>query len=313
MPPVRLIFAGSGAFGLPTLAALKDRVICVVSQPDRPAGRGRHPTPTPIAQYTIENNLPLVRTADINAESLPDADVMVVIAFGQKIAPHQVNHPRLGSINLHGSLLPRFRGAAPVNAAILAGDAVSGNSIIRLAELMDAGAILAQSKLTIGETETAGELHDRLSADGPALVERVLQEMAAGSAVEAGQRQSQATAARKLSRRDTHLDWSQSGQSISLRIRGLWPWPGCHVRLLDAEGTEVARVALARTKAAESEGSRWRDGEIDSHGRINAAGGASAVEILELQPEGRRVMSLADFRRGHAWMPGMRLESIVPE
>jgi len=310
---MRLIFAGSGAFGLPTLAVLKQRVICVVSQPDRPAGRGRHPTPTPIAQYAIENNLPLIRTADINAEALPDADVMVVIAFGQKIAPNQVNHPRLGSINLHGSRLPRFRGAAPVNAAILAGDAVTGNSVIRLAELMDAGAIIAQSKLTIGETETAGELHDRLSEDGPALVERVLQDMEAGTAVEAGQRQSQATAARKLSRRDTWLDWSLSGQAVALRIRGLWPWPGCHVRLLDAEGAEIARIALARAKACESEGTRWRDGEIDTTGRINAEGGKSAVEILEVQPEGRRVMTLADFRRGHAWMPGMRLESVVPE
>ncbi len=170
---MRIIFAGSGEFGLPTLRAILGaghEVVQVVSQPDRPAGRGRGLSPTPVAAEAIAAGLPLLRTPDINQEplneALPPADVMVVIAFGQKIADSVVNHPRLGSVNLHASRLPKHRGAAPINAAILSGDPVAGNSIIRLARKMDAGAVLAESALDVGELETAGELHDRLATDG---------------------------------------------------------------------------------------------------------------------------------------------------
>src|SRR4051812_30100083 len=188
--PLNIIFAGSGEFGLPTLRALRDaghEIVQIFSQPDRPAGRGRKLTPTPIAQFAIEQNLPLIRTANINTESLPQADVMVVIAFGQKLADQVVNHPRLGSVNLHASRLPKYRGAAPINAAILAGETVAGNSIIRLAQKMDAGAVLAQSSIPIGELETAGELHDRLAQDGAPLMLSVLQSLTNGSAIETPQ------------------------------------------------------------------------------------------------------------------------------
>src|SRR5689334_18777973 len=156
MENLQLIFAGAGEFGLPTLEALVNaghQIGLVVSQPDRPAGRGRKLTPTPIAQFALDRGLPLERTDDINALPLPPADVMVVIAFGQKIAANVVNHPRLGSVNLHSSRLPKYRGAAPINAAILAGENITGNSIIRLAQKMDAGAVLGQSSIEIGELE----------------------------------------------------------------------------------------------------------------------------------------------------------------
>jgi len=186
---MRIIFAGSGEFGLPTLEALvadrRHEIVMVISQPDRPAGRGRHLTPTPISKLAIDSKLPLQRTADINSEVLPEADLMLVIAFGQKIAQSQVNHPRTGSINLHGSRLPKYRGAGPVNAAIIAGDTLSGNTIIRVAERMDAGAILAQSSVPIGELETAGELHDRLAEDGVSLAMEVINQLERGTAIEA--------------------------------------------------------------------------------------------------------------------------------
>src|SRR5437868_4198608 len=153
MPDLRIIFAGSGEFGLPSLRALRDGgypIVQVVTQPDRPAGRGRVLTATPIGAFAAASGLPLLKTANINAETLPPADVMVVIAFGQKIAPHVVDHSRLGSVNLHASLLPKYRGAAPINWAIIRGETTSGNSIIRLAQKMDAGAILAQSRVDIG-------------------------------------------------------------------------------------------------------------------------------------------------------------------
>jgi methionyl-tRNA formyltransferase len=234
---------------------------------------------------------------------------MVVIAFGQKVSAEQVNHPRLGSINLHASRLPRWRGAAPINWAILAGDPVTGNSVIRLAQRMDAGAILGQSELPIGETETAGELHDRLSADGVALVLRVLDELSTGQAVEAPQEESLATLAPKLSRESTRLDFTRPADEIARLIRGLYPWPGCRVRLCDAEGTEIDRLRLVRARPADADGPRWHPGEITSLGTVQA--GDQTVEILECQPEGGKPMPLADYRRGHRWQPGMKLESVV--
>ena len=136
---LRILFAGSGEFGLPALRLLRQsghELVHIITQPDRPSGRGRHTLPTPVAQWALDNNLPLLRTANINAESLPPADLLVVIAFGQKISPAVTAHPTLGSINLHASLLPKYRGAAPINWAIARGETVTGNSVIRLAPKM---------------------------------------------------------------------------------------------------------------------------------------------------------------------------------
>ncbi len=312
MSPLRVIFCGSGEFGLPTLQALlqtSHQVVQVISQPDRPAGRGRGLTPTPVSQAARDAHLPLLRTSDINKETLPPADVIIVIAFGQKIAPHIVDHPRLGSINLHASRLPLLRGAAPINWAIIHGDAITGNSVIRLAQKMDAGAILAQSELSIGPTETAGELHDRLAQDGPALVLRVLEDLSTGRAIEQVQDESRATLAPKLSRENTLVDFGESAQELVRRVRGLYPWPGCRVRLCDAQGTEIGRLRLARARPGPSEGPRWKPGEIMTDGLIQT--GSGGLEILQLQPESRAVMSLDDFRRGHPWPTGARVESIL--
>jgi methionyl-tRNA formyltransferase len=305
---MRIIYAGSGEFGLPTLRGLLragHEIALVISQPDRPAGRGRHLTPTPIAQLAIEKKLPLLRTENINNESLPPADLLIVVAFGQKISPEKVSHARLGSINLHGSRLPKFRGAAPVNAAILAGEKTSGNSVIRLATKMDAGAILAQSEIPIGELETAGELHDRLAADGPNLISQVLEKFQRNEVIESPQRESAATYAPKLSRASAKIDWTKSAAEIALQIRGMYPWPGCHVRLLDANGTEKIRAALVRARTVDGGG---QSGTIDANGAVVT--GHGAIEIVEIQPEGKRPMPLAAFRNGHPWQAGMRVESI---
>jgi len=307
---MRIIFTGSGEFGIPTLAALVDagHEIFVYTQPDRPAGRGRKLTPTPVGRFAAERGLRVVATGNLNAENLPAADLMVVIAFGQKIAPPAVNHAKLGSVNLHASLLPKYRGAAPINWAILKGETETGNSVIRLAERMDAGAVLAQSKLLIGETETGGELHDRLAVDGVKLVFRTIEEVQSGGAREIAQDDSRATMAPKLSRQSALIDWDGWGEEIGRKIRGLSPWPGCRVRMRDAAGGEGVVVTLLRARAAGDEEQRWHPGEIALDGCV--ACGHGAVEILEIQPDGKRPMSFADFRRGNAWMPGMKLESI---
>ncbi len=308
MPRLDLIFAGSGEFGLPTLERLahKHRVVQVITQPDRPAGRGKKLTPTPIARFAEENKLRLLKTDKINAENLPSADVMVVIAFGQKISPRVVDQPRLGSVNLHASRLPRYRGAAPINCAILEGEQTSGNSVIRLAERMDAGAILSQSELPIGELETAGELHDRLARDGAPLVDQVLDALASGAAIERAQDESLATLAPKLSRESTVIDWNRDAGAICNQIRGLYPWPGCRVRIVDDAGRELSRVTLVRARG-QSHATGFA-GTILAGGTV--ASGNGAVEIVELQPEGKRPMSLDAYRNGHDWSLGMRLESI---
>lgn len=312
MDSLQVIFAGSGAFGLPTLRALAGaghRIAQVVTQPDRPAGRGRKLTPTPIAHWAVEHGLPVLKTENINGETLPDADAMVVVAFGQKLGEAVVNHPRLGSLNLHASRLPVYRGAAPINWAIMRGETATGNSVIRLAQKMDAGAVLAQSALAIGEVEIAGELHDRLAADGAPLVRQVLQSLAAGTAVEAPQDESLATLAPKLARESSHLDWNRPAIELARQIRGLSPWPGCRTRLLDAEGKELGHLILLRAKPGQGEGPRWRPGEIMVNGLI-ASGDGGGVEILQCQPEGHRSMAMADYRHGHPWQPATRVESL---
>jgi methionyl-tRNA formyltransferase len=310
---MRIIFTGSGEFGLPTLGVLLKaghEVVAVYTQPDRPAGRGRKVTATPIGEFAWKNSLSCTPTENLNAENLPECDLMIVIAFGQKISPTAATHGRLGSVNLHASRLPKYRGAAPINWAIMNGESRTGNSIIRLAPKMDAGAILAQSSVEIGATETAGELHDRLALDGADLMLRTVDDLQARRAVECPQDETNATIAPKLARKLTQIDWNSGAEQISAKIRGLFPWPGCRVALQDAAGGEIARMTLVRARPTQGEGPRWHPGEIMGDGTICAAGGAAGVELLEIQPAGRRPMSLADYRRGNPWMPGMRLRSL---
>jgi methionyl-tRNA formyltransferase len=306
---LRIIFAGSGEFGLPTLRAMLaagHELALVVSQPDRPAGRGRSLTPTPVAREALAGNLPLLRTGQINNQALPPADLMVVIAFGQKISQDACNRPRLGSLNLHASRLPLYRGAAPINWAICRGETHTGNSVIRLADRMDAGAVLAQSQLPIGPTETAGELHDRLAEDGGPLVLRVAEALATGTAAETPQDESRATAAPKLARDAARIDWGRPSADIARLIRGMSPWPGCRVAIRDPSGVVAGRVTLIRADTAAGQGGAA--GCINADGDVWAADGA--VRILEIQPEGKRTMPLAAYRNGHRWEAGMRLESL---
>ena len=311
---MRIIFAGSGEFGLPTLRGLieaGEKIVQVISQPDRPSGRGRKLTPTPVSQFALENKLQLARTANVNAESLPEADVMVVIAFGQKIVAEIVSRPKYGSVNLHASLLPKFRGAAPIHWAILRGETETGNSVIRLAQRMDAGAILGQSRLKIEEAETTGELHDRLANDGAMLMRRVLADLAAGKAIETPQDESQATMAPKLSREESRIEWRQDAAAVARRICAMAPWPGCRVRLMDAAKNELAMMTLLKARPTAGEGCRWNPGETCGEACISCGDGGGAVEILRVQPAGGRPMSVGEYRRGNVWCPGMTVESIV--
>lgn len=325
---MRLLFLGSGEFGLPTLRALarSHEIVGVVTQPDRPAGRGRELTPTPIGAWTAEHlpGVPLLKPENINEASVlervralasPGAvDAWVVIAFGQKLGRALLDG--VFAVNLHASLLPRWRGAAPINAAMLAGDAVTGNTVITLADRMDAGEILGQSMRTIEPSQTAGTLHEALSEDGPVLVERVLREHSAGTLVRRAQDESLATKAPKLSKADGWLDFEQPAERCRWRVHGLTPWPGVTVRVATSAGEQELKVTLVREVSASDAsvaGARMptsaRPGTLigPALGLIQCGGG-TLLRLLMVTPAGKRSMEWGEFVQGRVIEAGSMVQ-----
>lgn len=306
-----VVYFGSGAFGLPTLerVAAVHALRGVVTQPDRPAGRGKKLTPNPIAAWTQANlpGVPIFKPESVNAiaddvRTLP-ADAWVVIAFGQKLG--QALLADRFAVNLHASLLPRWRGAAPIHHAILAGDKVTGNSVITLAERMDAGFVLGQSTRVIEPTQTTGELHDLLAADGPELVLDVLAQHADGTVAYAEQDESGVTLAGKLGRDDAVLDFARGADWCRRRINGLSPWPGVAVEI------NGQRVKLLRADAQE----QGVDGDGAAIGTLVDADGGLVVcadgllKLIDVHPAGGKPMAWIDFARGKRVEAGVVLTS----
>lgn len=295
-PRLKLVFLGSGAFGLPTLRALiaKHDIAMVVTQPDRPAGRGSTLTPTPIASEIQTNfpHIPLLKPEKVNLPEVRDsiralnADAFVVIAFGQKLGKSLLDG--IYAINLHGSILPRWRGAAPINAAILAGDPNVGNSVITLADKMDAGLVLATSSHPLDPAWTTSDLHDILSADGPELIERVLRDRPDGEV----QEESLVTIAPKFAKTDGWVDFKASADECRRRIHGLNPWPGVTVQFRGQP------LKLHRAKSLDQSNQQQPGTLIDPAQGIVACAN-SALELLEVQPANKRPMPWPDFARGH--------------
>lgn len=297
-----VVFFGSGAFGVPTLARLaaEHDLLLIVTQPDRPAGRSQRPTPTPAALWAGENvpGVPVLKPENVNDPGIVERiraagdAAFIVIAFGQKLGPALLDGRF--AINLHASLLPRWRGAAPINRAVLAGDEVTGNSVITLADRMDAGRILGQSHRSIDPMLTAGELHDLLAGDGPALVMDVLARRAAGTLTPREQDPSLVTQAPKLSKDDGWVDFGAGAEECRRRVHGLTPWPGVTVRFRD-EAVKLLRVAAVGAVGSE----RAAPGTVlDAEAGIVACGSGTRLRLLEVQPAGGRAMPWADFARG---------------
>lgn len=307
---MRIIFFGSGAFGVPTLEnlAATHELVAVVSQPDRRAGRGSKLVPTPISAWATEHlpGVPLYRPESINEPEWTDrvraheADAWVIIAYGQKLSEHLLADRF--AINLHASLLPRWRGAAPINAAILAGDTQTGNSVITLASRMDAGFVLGRSNRLIEPNQTAGELHDLLASDGPALVARVLAEHQAGTTAPETQDDTRVTIAPKLRREDAWLDFAETAESVRRRVHGLTPWPGVAVRIGGIE------VRLLRVKDDTAEGESTPDAAPgmlkDAAAGVVQCGDGSTLQLLEVQPAGRKPMLWKSFVNGNPVQDG---------
>ncbi len=258
---MKIIYLGSGEFGIECLNVLgrsSHSLQFIVTQPPHPAGRGRKPNPTPAAHWANTHSIPFVETDNVNTpgvmEKMSDykPDLIVVIAFGQKIGNELINLPPKGAMNVHASLLPKYRGAAPINWAIINGETKTGISIITLAEKMDAGSILAQSQTDIGPDETAGQLHDRLAQMAAPLLLKTIEQIADGSIIYTGQDHSEATVAPKLKKSDGFIDFNESADALARKIRGFWPWPGASATYLSKKTNKSIRVNIAMAEVVEA-------------------------------------------------------------
>ncbi|MHC4949037.1 MAG: methionyl-tRNA formyltransferase [Planctomycetota bacterium] len=305
-PRLRIVFFGSGAFGLPLLERLAAQhdVALVVTQPDRPAGRGRALHPTPVAAWAGTRGLDMLRVEDVNDEAARrrvhavDAAALVIVAFGQKLSPALLGDTP--AFNLHASLLPLYRGAAPINRAMMDGRTTTGVSVITIAQRMDAGAVLARAETPIDPAETAGELHDRLAVLGVAPVLDVLDRVADGSYPGAATEQDEAAVvpAPKLAKAEGTVDFAADADRVRARIHGLTPWPGCTV-LLRGRALRLGRVTVEPGDAGGPPGTLSPDGRV--------ACGSGAVRVVEIQPPGSRMMTFGDYARGHPVEAGDRL------
>jgi len=306
---VRVALLASAEFALPTLAALLSggHELVVGTQPARPAGRGRQPTPTPVALRAAGLGLAPAELQDVNSpeglEFLTAArpDLIVVVAFGQKLGAAVRTAAPWGCVNIHPSLLPRWRGAAPVPAAILAGDRQTGVCVIDVVERMDAGGILA-SRRTTTAGKTAGELLAELAESGATLLLEVIDSMARGDVRRVAQDESRVTRARKLVPDDGRIRWEHGGEEVDRRVRATTPRPGAFTLLSD--GLRLTIVAGQPATCARGH----LPGEVlDRDDGLVVACGKDAYRILRLQREGRRALDVTDFLRGHPIPAGSRL------
>ncbi len=303
---MRIVFLSSGAFAVPTLRWLTESehdVALVVTQPARPSGRGRRTTATPAGALADELGLETLEAEDVNAPQiarrLPALKLRIglVIAFGQKLGPKLLGLLPGGFINLHASLLPKHRGAAPINRAIVCGEQRTGCTVFRLTKRMDAGPILINRWTNIKPQETAGELHDRLAAIGVDAVQAAL-ELYEGGAIPEGtpQDEDEATFAPKLTKKDGFIRFDRPAASVANHICGMTPWPGAAALFHAADG-RWEKVNITRARPAQSPSiPSHPPGTIDE--RRYAAALDGFVEILEVKPSSGRIMTWADYVNG---------------
>jgi methionyl-tRNA formyltransferase len=342
---MRLVMMGSGTFAEPTFFAILQGphpVVGLVTQPDRAVGQERSSTRQTgrgMKAIALEHQIPVLQPESINTpEGMAGLrafrpDLLVVAAYGQILSREVLAIPPQGGINVHASLLPKYRGAAPVAWAIYHGETRTGVTIIRMSIALDAGEMLAQEAVDIGPEETAGELEARLAEVGARLAVKVIDQIIAGTAQGVKQDKSQATKAPKLTKEHGLIDWSRPGRDVCNQIRAMQPWPTAYTfwhRHREAPA-EPMRLIVCRARVAPASGAsddrgtgalmrfarqNPAPGEIlspsDSVQLLVATGDQTPVEILELQPAGKRRMPVAEFLRGHRLQPGDRFGPVVP-
>ncbi len=309
--PLKIVYLGSGEFGLPPLEAMRSSphsLDFVVTQPSKGAGRGRKVRATPVAAWAQDNGLPFMETDNVNAPECVERiaacrpDILVVIAFGQFIGENLINLPPYSAINVHASLLPKYRGAAPINWAILNGEDQTGITIFRLVKKMDAGPIVAQTAAQIRQNETAEQLHDKLAELAAPLLLDTLDQMATGRAVYQPQDESKATFAPKLKKEDGLLDFSQTADLIQRKIRAFWPWPGAACQYIKKSTAKSEPVTIAAAEVIERQSTNTTPGTLDEN--LNIICGKGALKITKLKPAGKALMDFKDFTNGRNTRPG---------
>lgn len=305
---MRVLFLGTPRFSVPSLEALAGihQVVAVVTQPDRPAGRGRQLASPPVAVRAREMGLTVLqpeRLQQIRETLLAlKPDVGVVVAYGRILPAWLVDLPRLGCVNVHPSLLPKYRGASPIQAAIRQGDRTTGVTVLRVTPELDAGEILGQREVPILPEDTAGTLAERLAREGASLLLEVLEALQRGQLAGKPQDPAQATYCGKLTKEDGRIRWEGSAEEVERLVRAMNPWPVAHT----LHGERTLRIWKVRVAAGQG-----TPGEVLGVGRQGflVATGSGALEVLEVQPAGGKRMSGAEYARGYRLKPGDRLGS----
>jgi methionyl-tRNA formyltransferase len=312
--PLRIVFFGTPGFAVPTLEALlrsRHVVAGVVTQPDRPRGRGQQMLDAPVKAMAAASGVPILQpqhlkdTAFIEALTALRADLGVVAAYGKILPDQLLAIPTRGFINVHASLLPRYRGAAPVHRAVIAGERETGVTIMRVVQALDAGPMLANAHRLIGAEETSEEVERDLARVGAALLVGTLDRLAAGHVQEQPQDDSQATYAHKLQKDEGLIDWRWTADRLHNMIRGLHPWPHAFTFL----GTR--RFIVRRSRWSEEPSPEAPGTVVESAGdRLAVATGSGVLEITEIQSEGKRPMSAREFLAGHPLSRSERFGSL---
>ena len=317
---MRLVMMGTGTFAEPTFSALlasRHQVVGLVTQPDRPTGKERGSTRQVrrgMKEIALERNIPVNQPESINTPEGVDVlknwqpELLVVAAYGQILSKDVLATTRHGGINIHASLLPKYRGAAPIAWAIYHGEKETGVTIIKMSVFLDAGDMLAQEAMAIGPEETAGELEARLAPLGARLALQVTEQIEAGTARGIKQDKSLATRAPKLLKEHGLIDWSRPAQDVCNHIRAMRPWPTAYTFLHEGSQTPIrAIVSRASVVSTLAEAASLPLGTIIPGPRlVVGVGKGQVVEIHAIQPAGKRAMTAAEFLRGHAVKPGAR-------
>lgn len=304
---MRIVFIGSGEIGVPVLRALlqssEAEVVGVVTQPDKPVGRDQRIQPPPIKAALKENKIPILQPTRIRDAAavarirVLAPEVIVVMAYGQILPKELLELPTVACLNLHASLLPRHRGAAPIQAAIVAGDERTGMTVIYMNEGLDAGDILLQKELAISPNETGGTLHDRLAELAPAAVQEALEKLASPNPPRIPQDAGRATYSPKLLRESGRIDWNEPAELIERKLRAFDPWPGAFTQITDGKG-KTRNLKIFRARVQDRETKLAAGAFLPNDSELLVATGAGVLQLNEVQLEGKRRMRATEFLRG---------------